>query len=741
LTKRSETRPYDKHQPESCLASDGIAYTLESVLTPEARQQLTEIFACALELPADERATYLDCECAGKPELRRQIEDLLVHSQPEDDLLERPAWEGIATIGSIDGEEVSGPFPPIALRDASLEKVFRSLDTRLESLPGSVLDQKYRIERPLGKGAMGAVFQATHLGTMRTVALKVIVPKLAEHAEFSQRFKREAEAAGRLRHINVVNVTDFGITRVHDTELAYLVMEYLDGQTLSSHLKSEPLPPFHFVTDIIEQTALALDAAHVVGVVHRDLKPSNIWLEPNHRGGYTVKVLDFGIAKVTGQGDAVPRATTPHEVEQTPMARADLQVAISADSETMPGLLSAPSSLMTTVGTLLGTPAYMAPEQCQGLDIDGRADIYSLAVIAYEMLCGRRPFASEDYRQLVRMQIHDTPQSPRERDPSVPRALADIVLNGLDKDPAHRPPSAGAFATKLRAVTEGELTLLRKSREVFHTHTNYLLPLLIICLLPVPALLIPLRWLARFAFAAKLAPAWFLILGVGLSGVALVLFAIQLYKVACLLVIEGARGSGDFRLSLRSIVSYLLRGLPAMLRTQLRSTLDLRPASFRDNLLWPIIWVKEQRTGKQAIDRSRELCRTLPEASTALMVRQYGPPVMGLLWIPFFLILVLAKERNVLSDLFSEVLSGSSFRGFSFTPLIFVMYYQFIGSSYALLYGSALRCRGEGGEIALPSLSRGSNRSGSSFAMRPATFLWAAAPTAMLAAILVKAIF
>jgi len=711
------------------------------VLSPEARQQLTEIFACALELPVDERAAYLDRECGGKPELRRQIENLLVHSQAEDDLLERPAWEGIATIGSLDSEEVSGSFRPNALlRETSLEKVFRSLDTRLESLPGSVLDQKYRIERPLGKGAMGAVFQATHLGTMRTVALKVIVPKLAEHAEFSQRFKREAEAAGRLRHINVVNVTDFGVTRVHDTELAYLVMEYLDGQTLSSHLKSEPLPPLHFVTDIIEQTALALDAAHVVGVVHRDLKPSNIWLEPNHRGGYTVKVLDFGIAKVSGQGDAAPRATTVHEVEPTPMTRAEIQVVISADSETMPGLLSTPSSLMTTVGTLLGTPAYMAPEQCQGLDIDGRADIYSLAVIAYEMLCGRRPFESEDYRQLVRMQIHDTPQSPRERDPSVPRTLADIVLNALDKDPAHRPPSAGAFATKLRAVTEGELTLLRKSREVFHTHTNYLLPLLILCLLPVPALLIPLRRLVRFAFAAKLAPAWFLFLGVGLIGVALVLFAVQLYKVACLLVIESARESGQGRPSLRSILSDLVRGLPAMLRTQLRSTLDMRPASFRDNLLWPIIWAKEHRTGKQAIDRSRELCRTLPEASTALMVRQYAPPLMGLLWVPSFILMV-AKGRNVLPEIFREALSGPSWGWFAFTPLMFVMYYQFIGSSYALLYGSARRCRGEGGEIALPALSRGSNRSGSSFAIRPATFLWAAAPTAMLAAILVKVIF
>jgi serine/threonine protein kinase len=724
---------------------EGIAYTLDSVMAHETPHRIAEMFALASDLSAADRAIYLDRECAGKPELRRQIEDLLAHDQAQDNLLEHPAWEGI-TIETSNDEgalQKSNSLEPL-LGEGGIGQMFRTRHTRLESLPGSILDQKYRIERQLGKGAMGAVFQATHLGTTRTVAVKVIVPNLAEHAEFSLRFKREAEATGRLRHVNVVNVTDFGVARFHGAELPYLVMEYLDGQTLSSYLKSEPRPSFNFILDVIEQAALALDAAHAVGVVHRDLKPSNIWLEPNHRGGYNVKVLDFGIAKVAGSIagpiEPVRGATTADEGETVVMTRADLQVTGStASAPPVPGLMSTPSSLMTTVGTLLGTPAYMAPEQCQGLAVDGRADIYSLAVIAYEMLCCRLPFQAEDFTQLVRMHVHDAPKSPHERDPSVPRALADIVLNGLDKDPAHRPPSAGAFATKLRAVTEGELTLLRKSREVFHTHTNYLLPLLIMCLLPVPALLIPLRRLARFAFAAKLAPAWFLFSGVGLIGVALVLFAVQLYKVACLLVLESARESGQGRPSLRSILSDLVRGLPAILRTQLRSTLDMRPASFRDNLLWPIIWAKEHRTGKQAIDRSRELCRTLPEASTALMVRQYAPPLMGLLWVPSF-ILVLAKDRNVLPDLFREVLSGSSLGGFAFTPLMFVMYYQFIGSAYALLYGSALRCRGEGGEIAFPASSRGSNRNGSSFAVRPATFLWAAIPIAMLTTILVKAI-
>jgi len=165
----------------------------------------------------------------------------------------------------------------------------------------------------------------------------------------------------------------------------------------------------------------------------------------------------------------------------------------------------------------------------------------------------------------------------------------------------------------------------------------------------------------------------------------------------------------------------------------------MRPASFRDNLLWPIIWAKEHRSGKQAIDRSRELCRTLPEASTALMFRQYGPPIMGFLYLPT--LMVIAKNKDVLLGFVREDISGSRVGWLIFaSPLMFLMYYQFIGSAYALFYGSALRCRGEGGEIALPSLLRGRNRSGSSFAIRPATFLWAAAPTAMLAAILVKAI-
>src|SRR5689334_13179822 len=168
----------------------------------------------------------------------------------------------------------------------------------LTELTGEVLDEKYRIERELGKGGMGAVYLATHLGTGRPVAVKVITPQFMMNDEFVERFRREAKAAGRLHHPNVVNVTDFGFARIDGQRIAYLVMEYLDGCTLADILAEESQLPIEWVADIIEQTCSAVDEAHQHGVVHRDLKPDNIWLEPNRRGGYTVKVLDFGLAKL-----------------------------------------------------------------------------------------------------------------------------------------------------------------------------------------------------------------------------------------------------------------------------------------------------------------------------------------------------------------------------------------------------------------------------------------------------------
>src|SRR6185312_9369175 len=149
-----------------------------------------------------------------------------------------------------------------------------------------------------GRGGMGAVYLATHLGTERYVALKLITPQFMRNEEFVARFKREARAAGRLRHPNVVDVTDFGFAHAGTEAVAYLVMEYLDGCTLGDVLTEERRLPMEWVVDILEQVCSAVHEAHQQGIVHRDLKPENIWLEPNRLGGYRVKVLDFGIAKL-----------------------------------------------------------------------------------------------------------------------------------------------------------------------------------------------------------------------------------------------------------------------------------------------------------------------------------------------------------------------------------------------------------------------------------------------------------
>src|ERR1700679_2053188 len=176
---------------------------------------------------------------------------------------------------------------------------------------GEILDAKYRIDKQLGAGGMGNVYLATHLGTTRVVAVKVIAPRWAAEPQFIARFQREAQACGRLRHPNIVNITDFGIAKAAAGDVPYLVMEFLDGQKLSSYQKTNPDMSLMLIADLLDQVGLALEEAHKHGIIHRDLKPDNIWLEPNGRGGYTVKVLDFGVAKVNLLGDWAPSTQEP----------------------------------------------------------------------------------------------------------------------------------------------------------------------------------------------------------------------------------------------------------------------------------------------------------------------------------------------------------------------------------------------------------------------------------------------
>lgn len=410
---------------------------------------------------------------------------------------------------------------------------------------GQTLDGKYQMTRELGRGGMGTVYLATHLGTERPVAVKIIAPQFMQRVEFVERFRREARAAGRLRHPNVVNVTDFGFSETIDGQVAYLVMEYLDGCTLGEILDEEKNLPVGWTLDILEQVCSAVHEAHTQGIIHRDLKPDNIWLEPNQRGGYTVKVLDFGIAKLeehdiiaangevpdeflrsthTQFGNAMTTfagasdATVAGDVSGThigdgaTLARTS-EVAATLISEAGTVLLtpvddgataiydsdiseqdtigtrmigsgrhsrsggrttpthslydSHNSAELTRVGAVLGTPLYMSPEQCRGEHLDPRSDVYSLGVIAYQMLSGRTPFEG-DFKEV--MESHKSSEPPLLKAKKVRRKMRKAIHLALEKDPEKRPQSAEGFASEMRSRSEGIFGLLRRSMTIYTEH-------------------------------------------------------------------------------------------------------------------------------------------------------------------------------------------------------------------------------------------------------------------------------
>jgi serine/threonine protein kinase len=481
----------------------------------------------------------------------------------------------------------------------------------LDRYVSQVLDEKYRLERLLGQGGMGAVYLATHLGTERFVALKLIAPQFMRNEEFVERFKREARAAGRLRHPNVVDVTDFGFARAGNERVAYLVMEYLDGCTLGDVLAEEERLPLEWTVDILEQVCSAVHEAHQQGIVHRDLKPDNIWLEPNRLGGYRVKVLDFGIAKLAeadasnaqpiepteaagahaasiaqaavsaaaarnslegGQqtprpaaaadlaadtllytadhGDAQhaqmdahddldeagatrlfavpptpvhPAAQTAHappprttgvadDGDKTRMFDQLTQRDSSAAQATALPAATAHGAGLTRVGALMGTPLYMSPEQCQGLRLDARADIYSLGVIAYQMLSGAPPFVG-DTLKVIEQHTDNQPPPLRERNQKVPKRVARLIMSTLEKDPAARPQTAAAFANALRANADGLGALYRRA---FALYGEYFPKFLRLSLLAhIPTIVLTLMMLALQLSEARMSKVLFNV-GVGL---------------------------------------------------------------------------------------------------------------------------------------------------------------------------------------------------------------------------------
>jgi len=282
----------------------------------------------------------------------------------------------------------------------------------MEVAPGDRIAGKYRVERVLGQGGMGVVVAAVHEQLDQHVALKFLLPKALENAEVVQRFAREARAAAKIHSEHVARVIDVGEL---PSGAPFMVMEYLEGRDLAEELESRgPLPVADVVGHLL-QASEALAEAHAAGIVHRDLKPANLFLAERPDGTYAIKVLDFGISKLKDSDDPE-----------------------SADMS------------LTKTATVMGSPLYMSPEQMRSArDVDHRGDIWSMGVIAYELLTGETPFAAENMTELISMVLLDDPRPLRERMPSVPEAVEQAVLRCLAKKPEHRYANVAQLARAL----------------------------------------------------------------------------------------------------------------------------------------------------------------------------------------------------------------------------------------------------------------------------------------------------
>lgn len=296
-------------------------------------------------------------------------------------------------------------------------------------LSGRIVDRRFEVVDKLGEGGMGAIYRAKQLSVNRMVALKLLLRDRRGDPISAERFKHEAYLASRLRHPNAVVIYDFGQA---DDGLLYIAMELLTGQNLKECMQNDGPLGHNRGARIMLQTLRPIGQAHGMGLVHRDLKPANIFLTEVEGDKDFVKVLDFGVAKLTAVQDSV---------------------------EGYQGGL-------TVAGKIYGTPNYMSPEQIRGKDVDQLSDLYSLGIIFYEMLCGRRPFEAETPVDVMMMHLRDDPLPPSAYEASIPPTVDAIALKALAKEPADRYPNAEAFIEALNGlgVTSGAFGTLASER-------------------------------------------------------------------------------------------------------------------------------------------------------------------------------------------------------------------------------------------------------------------------------------
>ncbi len=359
----------------------------ELTMDAERWNKIKVLFSSAQDCPEDERAEFLDRACGDDTDLKSEVEKLLDSCGEDDSFLQNSAIEEYAAI--FEGETTEG------IGSAGADGSAPRFDV------GTLLNDRYEIMRLLGRGGMGEVYLAADKRINRNVALKVLHSDLVSSKESLRRFALEAQAVSALNHPHIMTIYEFDST---DDGTLFFVAEYIDGHILN-HMVGKGVG-LDKVLDIAIQVSSALSAAHEAGITHRDIKPENIMVR---RDGYA-KVLDFGLAKLTQE--------QPSELPTTASGSEDRTKALHR----------------TKPGAVMGTAAYMSPEQARGINVDARTDIWSLGVVMYEVITGHRPFAGATTADVIVSVLSKEPPPMSAHVPDVPPELEWIVSKSLSKD-------------------------------------------------------------------------------------------------------------------------------------------------------------------------------------------------------------------------------------------------------------------------------------------------------------------
>jgi len=320
---------------------------------------------------------------------------LLVESAPQE------AKRTVGRSADAEGDPTALPLDPLS-------------KASIASLTGQTLDQRYQINRKLGEGGMSYVYQAQEIGTGRSVAVKILIPRLSRDPASVERLRREATIATRLNHPNVCPILRLGET---PDRLLYLVMPFLEGEPLSEHETRRGAYPVAEGIPLLIQVCQGLGHAHELQIIHRDLKPENVMLVPDPEAptGFRAVVMDFGLAKERRAGPDVVK--------------------------------------LTATGTVLGTPEFMSPEQIRGKPLDGRSDVYALAILAFELFTGQLPFTGKSAQETMIARLRGAPLPLRAVRGDLPPKLEAVIAKALSVNPADRYGSMAELAHAFEAST------------------------------------------------------------------------------------------------------------------------------------------------------------------------------------------------------------------------------------------------------------------------------------------------